>query len=262
VHPLLFQFGPIAVPSYGVFAAIGVLTALLLSVRLARVLSVDPDKIWNLAVLMVFSALVGSRLLLVLLHWSDFRAAPLWMVGLAAMNTPWLLLGGCALGSLTGLAYALIARLPLGRTLDILAAPLALGHAISCLGSLAAGSAYGTPTTLPWGVVYNSRLAMLWNRTPQGLPLHPTPLYECLVELAIFCLLLVLLRRVAPGEIMGTWLILFGISHYFLDFLRGGNARILNGALTLGQALAVLMVVAGGLLWWKRDTVEDSAHIS
>jgi phosphatidylglycerol---prolipoprotein diacylglyceryl transferase len=262
VHPLLFQVGPIAVPSYGVLAAIGVLAALFLSVRLARVLSVDPDKIWNLGVLMVFSSLVGSRLLLVLLHWGDFRAAPLWMVGLASMNTPWLLLGGCAVGLLTGLAYALIAKLPLRRTLDVLAAPLALGHALSCMGSLAAGSAYGTPTTLPWAVVYNSRLAMLWSRTPQGLPLHPTQLYECLVELAIFCLLLVLLRRVAPGEVMGTWLILFGISRYFLDFLRGGDARILNGWLTLGQTLALLMVVAGGVLWWKRDTLEDSAHIA
>jgi len=261
VHPLLFQFGPIAVPSYGVFAAIGVLTALFLSVRLARVFGADPNKVWNLIVLMVFSAIVGSRLLMVLLYWGVLRTVPLWRMGLAAMRTPWFLLAGCALGLLIGFAYMLVARMPLRRTLDVLAAPLALGHAISCIGSFAAGSAFGTPTTLPWGVTYNSKLAMLWSGTPQGLPLHPTQLYECVVELAIFCVLMVLLRRLAPGELMGTWLVLFGISLYLLDFLRGGNVRILNDSLTVGQALAVLMVLAGGMLWWKRGTVEESAHI-
>ena len=82
------------------------------------------------------------------------------------------------------------------------------------------------------------------------------------MELAIFCVLMLLLRRLAPGELMGTWLILFGISRFFLDFLRGGNVHILNDSLTVGQVLAVLMVLAGGMLWWKRDTVEESAHIA
>ncbi len=263
MHPLLIQFGPIAIPTYGVFTSIAVLAALFLSVRLAKLLKVDANEVWNLGVLTVFSALVGSRLLLVLLNWSDFRLAPLWMVGLAAMHTPWLLLGGCVLGLLTGLAYALIVKLPLLRTLDVLAPPLALGHAIACIGSFAAGSAYGSPTHLPWAVIYNSRLAAMWSGTPQGVPLHPTQLYECDMELVIFVVLMTLLRRLQAGEVMGAWLFLIGLGMYFLEFLRGrGQGEILNGALTLGQGLAVALAVAGGMLWWKRDTVEASDYLA
>ncbi|HVJ08895.1 MAG TPA: prolipoprotein diacylglyceryl transferase family protein [Acidisarcina sp.] len=261
MHPLLFQFGPIAVPTFGIFAAIAVLAAMFLSVRLARVLQINANEIWNLGVTMVFSGLVGSRVLLVLLNWRDFRSAPLWMAGLATMRTPWLLLGGSVLALLTGLVYALIVKLPLLRTLDVLAPSLALGHAIVCLGSFAAGLDYGSPTHLPWAVVYNSRLAARWSGTPQGIPLHPTQLYECALELGLFVLLLMLLRRLQPGEVMGTWLFLIGLGSYFLEFLSGrAQAGILNGPLTLGQYLAVVLVVAGGMLWWKHDTVRASVY--
>jgi phosphatidylglycerol---prolipoprotein diacylglyceryl transferase len=263
VHPLLIQLGPIAVPSYGVFAAIGVLAGLFLSVRVARARGVDPDRVWTLGILIVISSLLGSRLLLVTLNWSDFRTAPLWMVGLAAMHSQWLLLGGCILGSLTGFVYALIVKLPLLRTLDVLAPSLALGHAILCIGAFWAGSSWGTPTSLPWAVIYNSKLSALWSGTPQGVPLHPTQLYKSATELVIFSVLMLLLPRLKPGEVMGLWLFLAGISIFLLDFLRGGgHVEFRSIEFTMGQAASLLMVVSGGVLWWKRDTVETSAQTS
>ena len=62
MHPLLFQIGPIAVPSYGVFAAFGVIAAMFLSARMARAMGLDANRIWNLCVLMIFTALIGSRI--------------------------------------------------------------------------------------------------------------------------------------------------------------------------------------------------------
>ena len=149
MHPLLFQIGPIAVPSYGVFAAFGVLAAMFLSARMARAMGLDVNRIWNLCVLMIFTALIGSRILLLVLNWSDLRRFPLWMVGLASMRTPWMVVGGGAFALLVGLAYALMVRLPLLRTLDVLTPGLALGYAISRIGSFWAGSAYGSPPRCP-----------------------------------------------------------------------------------------------------------------
>ena len=257
MHPLLFQLGPIAVPSYGVFAAFGVLAALFVSARLARAMGVDANRIWNLCVLMIFTALIGSRILLVMLNWSDFRRFPLWMVGLASMRAPWMLVGGGALALLVGLAYALMMNLPLLRTLDVLTPGLALGYAISCIGSFWAGSSYGSPTTLPWGVAYRSRLAALWSGTPLGVRLHPTQLYEALLELLFFCALMLLWRKLRPGELLGMWLFLLGLSSFFLAFVRGNpHPEIVNGGLLPGQAVAVLLVIAGGVFWWKHDRVE------
>lgn len=259
MHPLLFQIGPIAVPSYGVFAAFGVLAAMFLSARMARAMGLDANRIWNLCVLMIFTALIGSRILLLVLNWGDLRRFPLWMVGLASMRTPWMLVGGGAFALLVGLAYALMVKLPLLRTLDVLTPGLALGYAIGCIGSFWAGSAYGIPTTLPWGVVYRSRLAALWSGTPLGVRLHPTQLYEALLELLFFCALMLIWRKLRPGELFGMWLFLLGLSSFFLGFLRGtAHPEIVNGGLLPGQTLAVLLVIAGGVFWWKRDRVEAS----
>ncbi len=238
---LLFQFGPIAVPSYGVFAAIGVLAALFLSLRLARALASIPTRSGILFVLMIFSAIVGSRLLhgAAVLGRTSHRVRCGDGLGVDAHS----LVPGRRLriALLLGSVYARTDPPAAAPHTGRAAAPLALGHAISCVGSFAAGSTFGTPTTLPWGVTYAASWRCCGRGTPQGLPLHPTQLYECLAELAIFCVLMLLLRRLAPGELMGTWLILFGISRYFLAFFRGAaTVHILNDSLTVGQVLAVL----------------------
>ena len=231
-----------------------------LSARMARGMGLDANRIWNLCVLMIFTALIGSRILLLVLNWSDLRRFPLWMVGLASMRTPWMLAGGAAFALLVGLAYALMVKLPLLRTLDVLTPGLALGYAISCIGSFWAGSSYGSPTALPWGVVYRSRLAALWAGTPLGVRLHPTQLYEALLELLFFCALMLAWRRLRPGELFGMWLFLLGLSSFFLGFLRGSvHPGIVDGGLLPGQTFAVLLVIASGVLWWKRDRVEASA---
>ena len=59
VHPILFHIGSLVIPSYGAMAAAGVLLALMFAMRTARKLGVDPNRIWNLCVLMLFTALVG-----------------------------------------------------------------------------------------------------------------------------------------------------------------------------------------------------------
>jgi prolipoprotein diacylglyceryltransferase len=71
---------------------------------------------------------------------------------------------------------------------------------------------------------------------------------------------MLLWRKLRPGELLGMWLFLLGLSSFFLGFVRGSHhPEILNGGLLPGQAVAVLLVIASGVFWWKRDTVEASA---
>jgi len=75
VHPVLFHIGAVLVPSYGAAAALGVLLALALTQRAARVVRVYPAKVWNLSVLSLFVALACS-------YWSLL----VWQVWLRARN--------------------------------------------------------------------------------------------------------------------------------------------------------------------------------
>ncbi len=152
-------------PTYGVLAALGLVAALLAARVFARWVNLDPDKVWNLGLITVLTALFGSKLLLILVNWSDFRAHPMWMLGLTTIRSGGIFAGGLVLAFCAGIAYALYTHLPLRRTMDAAAPALALGHAIGRLGCFAAGCCYGRPTTLPWGVdlLQPHRRAVEWN---------------------------------------------------------------------------------------------------
>ncbi|MGA7884989.1 MAG: prolipoprotein diacylglyceryl transferase family protein, partial [Acidobacteriaceae bacterium] len=65
MHPLLFHLGHIAIPTYGVFTAAGLLMALGISMAGATRAGLNTEKVWNLELLAILTTLFGSRLLMV-----------------------------------------------------------------------------------------------------------------------------------------------------------------------------------------------------
>jgi phosphatidylglycerol---prolipoprotein diacylglyceryl transferase len=261
LHPRLFQLGHIVIPTYGVFAAIALIAALALATHIARRLSLDANKIWNLSLVGIFTALLGSRLLLILFHLRDFLADPLWMLGLVAIRSRAIFYGSVLLAICACIGYIFATRLPLQRTLDGLAPAAALGLAIRSLGDFAAGSDYGAPTNKPWGVTYKHGLAALWAGTPLGVRLHPVQIYEALIVFLLLAFLLFWLpRRAQDGDLAGTFLFVYGISLYFLDFYRGNRSFVFHEALSVSQLLAIALVLAGAALWIRRKPASSSLH--
>jgi len=250
LHPLLFHFGRVAVPTYGVLTAIALLGGLACAVLQARRTGASPEKLWNLGLIGIIGALFGSRLLLVLANYDAFRAHPFWVLGLANIPGMWIALGGTVIGILAAVLYALAEGLSLLGVADAAAPGLALAFGINRLGAFCGGLDWGRPTTLPWGVTYRSFIAYLWYRVPLGAKVHPVQLYDAAASLLIFALLLAMPRPRA-GELAGAWLFLYGIARFFIEFFRGDEAPVLAG-LTLPQMLAILAVLAGGALWLRR----------
>ena len=250
MHPLLFHFGHIAIPTYGVLTALALLAALAVLVQQAGRLGLRAEKVWNLGLLAILAALFGARLLLVAAHFSVFRAHPFWVLGLASVPGAWIVLGGAAIGIAAAALYALAEGLPLLRVADAAAPAVALAFAINRIGAFCGGLGWGTPTGLPWGVTYRSVVAYLWYHTPLGVSLQPVQLYDAAASLTIFVLLVALPHR-RDGETAGAWLFLYGVCRFFVEFFRGdlSRSRIFGGALTVAQVLAIAAVVAGGALW-------------
>ena len=80
----------------------GVLLALFLAERTARVAGLDSRQVWKLCVVTLFAALVTSRLLLVALNWTELRAHPLWMLTLAMVHHPLLSCFGALVAVVAG----------------------------------------------------------------------------------------------------------------------------------------------------------------
>ena len=240
------------IPSYGAITALGVLMALMLAQRTARIAGVDAGKIWNLCILSLFAALAAARLLLVAANWSVLRAHPAWLLGLGVVHHPLLACAGAFAGVACAAWYAWKKKLPFRATADALAPPLAAALAFEQLGALAAGSGYGTDAgpRVGWAVIYTNPLAAIWSGTPLGVPLHPVQAYAALAFLALAVLLWVWLpleRR--RGDVAGLGLLGAGVAIYLTEIWRdwAGRGSLLHGFINGPQVAGVLLVLAGAL---------------
>ena len=256
MHPVLFHIGAIVVPSYGAMAAVGVLLALGLAQRTARIAHLVTNQLWNLCVIALFAALLGSRVLLVAVNFRDLVRHPLWIFGLAMIHHPLLTLAGVLLGACAAFVYARKQRMPLAASADALAAPLILGLACEQFGALLAGAGFGTDASVPWAVVYASPLAARWSGTPLGIPLHPVQAYAAIAYLTLSILLLVLLPvRRQQGDVAGFALMGTGVTLFIIELWRDpeGRGTVLHGALDGPQIAAIILVLAGALMLRERN---------
>lgn len=254
MHPRLLEIGHFILPTYGVLLALGLVLALLVCLRVAKLLALNTDKVANLAMLSVAVTLAGAKLLLAALHWQRYGIHAL---AFSLVNAGDAVFGGTAAAILICWGYARKVGLPVLRTADALAPALAVGSSIASIACFEYGCGYGTPTTLPWAAIYTSPFVA--PGTPLGVPLHPTQIYASLAEYMIFVVLLWLLRRPHhDGEVMGAWLYLSGICRFFLSYFRGDEGRPSPSVFTLRQTIAIGMVLFGGLLWLRRGSADEA----
>lgn len=255
--PDLFSVGPLTIHTYGVFVALGFVTGILVTVKLGKDQGIPPQQVMDMAFFMILWAIVGSRLLYILINVSYYRAHPLdafkiWQGGLVFS-------GGliAVAGAMTW--YLRRHRLSFWATGDLWAPALALGQALGRIGCFMAGCCYGQPTDLPWGVVFSHPHTL----APQNIPLHPTQAYSALGGFAIFFILLFLYsRRKFQGQVFLWYLILHSTARLFVERFRGDERGLLPGTdMTLTQLLAtvilILAVVALFLLKSRQERRED-----
>jgi phosphatidylglycerol:prolipoprotein diacylglycerol transferase len=254
VHPILFQSGWLTLYSYGVLAAAGFLAALLLAHRRASRMGLDPNNIWNLGIYGILVSLAGSKLWLILSEWGYFSAHPRQIFTWATVQSAGDYYGGMVGGVVFILLYTYFQKLSFWSVMDLLAAPIAIGHAIGRLGCFAAGCCYGKPTALDWGVTFTSPLAEKISGTPLGVALHPTQLYESAAEFMNFAILLWLgAKRRFTGQIIGAYFILYGVERGTIEFFRGdpGRTLLFHDRVSLMQLVSVALILGGAFLWLR-----------
>lgn len=132
------------------------------------------------------------------------------------------------------------------KTGDSWALPLAVGLAVGRWGCFLNGCCAGIPSNLPWARDFGD-----------GIPRHPTQIYESLFHLGMAGLLIVLtLTRRIPGHRLQLYLIAYGIYRYFSEYLRPEPRDSLG--LTFYQWAAIALVVGPSLQWaWESRRRRD-----
>ena len=251
MHPILFHFGHLAIPTAGVLTAFGLLAGLELSCLLAPRRGLAPDRIWNLGLTTLLTFFLGERMLVIAFNLSDFLAHPLWMLGLSTVRDERYFAGGVLLAICAGAGYITAWRLPWRLVLDALAPGAGCALACVSLGSFAAGADFGRAASARWGILYTSRVAARLSGTPIGIPLVPVTLYAALLHMLLAAgALLLLLRARQAGVAAAFWLFTAGLATVLLAQLRYPVARemLIGGCFTPAQCVGVMAVAASAAL--------------
>lgn len=210
MRPELFRIGSVTIYSYGTLLAIALFAGLYMARVEFRRRKMDPDAAYDLALAIAIGGIFGARLFYVVGHWSFYAARPLEIIQIQKGGL--VFYGGLVFGGLGAYLVARYRRLPILKTADSLAAPLALGQAIGRIGCFLQGCCYGVPTASFIGVNFFD------------VARHPTQLYELVMDLAIFLVLLLYVERSrivkADGSVFLVYLMLYSFGRFWLEFLR------------------------------------------
>ncbi len=254
--PILLRIGPITIYSYGFMVAMAFIVGGWLVTSEFKLRGYSPELASSLVLWVAIASFAGARLNDILDNWPAYAADPKRMI---FSSTGFVFYGGLIGGLLTAIVFARRFRIPWLTLADMCAPAMALGHAIGRQGCQISGDGdWGTPSTLPWAMAYPKAIVG-WNEWTvltldnhylvsgfyPDVRVHPTPIYESLLYIAVF-LVLWRMRKGTPveGRVFYVFLMLYGMSRFLVEFLRI-NPRVLFG-LSEAQLVSLVMMIAGG----------------
>jgi phosphatidylglycerol:prolipoprotein diacylglycerol transferase len=263
------HLGPLTIPTFGLMVATGLLlaAAVLQADFDRRRASFEParksrngepdgkDEGFLIIGIAGFAGLIGARLYHVLESPAEFFADP-WPLLFSRFGFAWF---GGFLGGLIALIFlARYLEIPLLQFLDMCSPAAAVGYAVGRIGCLLSGDGdYGRPTSLPWGMSFPNGVVPTTDRV------HPTPLYEFFIWLAIAAILWQLGKSTMQkpgvrGEIFCGYLILTGVARFLIEIIRI-NPRSFFG-MSNAQAASVVSILFGTVLLWRIESTSKLAE--
>lgn len=240
---------------YGILIATGLALAIVFAFSHARRFGIDSDRMVDVILIGTVCAVIGGRAFYV-------ATAPFEYASFAEMLD--IRLGGVAIygaviaAFLSGYFACRWRKVPILPMFDLAGMGFLLGQGIGRWGNFVNQEAFGTNTTLPWGMysegTYNYLLSVQATLAAEGVtvdptqPVHPTFLYE-----SIWCLVGVVLlashikKRRFNGELFLLYIIWYGLGRYWIEGLRT-DALMVTSTLRTSQLVALVSVATAVVL--------------
>ncbi len=258
MFPDLFSIGPFTLHTYGLFVATGFLAGLMVTIKIGKANGVTAQQTMDIGFLMIVAAIIGSRLLYILMNISHYMERPLdvfkmWQGGLVFS-------GGIVCVILAVIWYTRRHQLPFWKMADMWAPAMAIGQGIGRIGCFMAGCCYGKPTGSRWGLVFTNPHSL----APLNISLHPTQLYSSVGNLIIFFILMRLHRKKRfDGQVFLWLLVLHSTARLFVERFRGDDrGMVFESGMTITQLLTLMILVAAivALFIFKRRQTRNQPH--
>ena len=242
IDPIIFEIGPLAVRWYGLMYVVGFIAGWWLAKKRARRPDspITAEQVDDLVFYVMLGVILGGRVGYALVYgFNELVSDPLYLFKITE--------GGMSFHG--GLAGVLLAMWLFGRKhgqtmwrmTDFMAPFVPIGLGTGRIGNFINGELWGKPTDLPWAFNIN------------GVGLHPTQLYEALLEgLVLFVILWAYSSKPRPYmAVSGLFLLLYGVFRFTVEFWRVPDAHL--GYLwldwvTMGQILSAPMIIIGAVM--------------
>ena len=239
---------PVTIRWYGAIIAFGFLLAVLWGGRMAYKWKMSLDKMIDVLIYGTFAAIIGARLYYVIFRWDYYSThlgeiIQIWNGGLA-------IYGGIIGGIIAAFITCRFNKLNFFNLLDCAGMSLLIGQGIGRWGNFANQEAFGSNTTMPWGMIsekttlylvdHKAELEALGMTVDPYSPVHPTFLYESLWCLGSFLILLVIYKkfRKFSGQLFLTYGVLYGTGRAIIEGFRTDSLYIGDTTLRVSQVLS------------------------
>ena len=246
IDPVALSLGPLQIRWYGLAYVAGFICAFLVIAKLSQrwKIRINDDAFFTVVFCVSFGVILGGRLGYVLVYGDGYYLQH--PEKILAFNEGGMSFHGGLVGVIIGgIIAAKITKIPFLTLADMGVVGVPIGLVFGRCANFINGELWGAPTDLPWGVVFGGAAGMM--------PRHPSQLYEALLEGVVLFIVLFALSRKTParprGTFFGTFLLLYGLFRFMIEFIRQPDAQIgyLLGTdwFTMGQALSIPLMVAG-----------------
>lgn len=247
MHRELFHIGAFKVHSYGFMLCVAFILGLVITYRHLKKNFIDPYVVFDIVIAALVGGIVGARIFYILGNLDEFRGN--WVQVLYFWDMAGLVFfGGLLLGGAAVIAVIRWKGLPFNIIADAAGLSLALGLAVTRIGCFLNGCCYGKPSGLPWAVTFPSESGIYASMNIPSTPIHPTQIYESLLDLALFIFLLLVRKKLKyQGEVFYLFLFFYGMIRFFVEFFRfhdnpgaGLTFQVMSLLLTAGAGLVLL----------------------
>ena len=250
ILPQTFRLGPLAVHYYGLVMALAAAAAFYFAMKRIKQFGIDSKQAEDLLFWLIVGGFTGARLYHVFSSFGYYYANPIdilkvWNGGLSIY---------CAVfgGIITIWVYKKIFNFQFSifNLLDWLTPSLLFGQIIGRFGNLFNYEAFGYPTNLPW------KMFVPFQFRPPAFQtfnfFHPFFLYEALGNCIILFLLLKVCKNRQPGVLFFSYLLLYNLLRFALEFLRIDSTFIGVFRLNAISSLVLILTSIIGLFFFNR----------
>lgn len=255
IDRVAFTIGSYPIYWYGICIILAFGACVGLAMWQAKKFHFTSDDVIDVSLVIIPAAIIGARLYYVAFSWKDFSSDLMSIFDVR--NGGLAVLGGVLLSIIAAFILTKVKKQNAARLFDFLIVYIPLGQAIGRWGNFFNQEAFGTNTTLPWGMISNETSAYLSLYCPTlnpDQPVHPTFLYESIACLLIFAVLLFVRKKIKlPLAPVAMYFILYGAARFFIEGLRTDSLYIGDTGLRSSQVLSAVLVVIGfGIIAFSR----------